>query len=140
MKQSRLLICALILLFALPVFAQDDADSAWTTFTTQNGTIFDIALNPAETVIVTTSAVAVRRNEEFHFENFVLEVFDLETGERLIDIPATDGGKMNNLAFSPDGTLLAAGYYTGDIEIYDAESFEQIGFVDDVYDGSGRQF
>lgn len=140
MKQSRLLICALILLFALPVFAQDDADSAWTTFTTQNGRIFGIALNPDETIIATISAITIRQNQELAFIDFVLEVFDLETGERLVDIPATDDDKMDNLAFSPDGTLLAVGYYTGDIEIYDTESFEQIGFVDNVYSGGGRQF
>lgn len=67
--------------------------------------IESIALNPAGTVL----AVGYAHGE--------LRLWDLQTGQRLLNVQAHDG-RITDLIFNPDGTRLASGGSDGVVRIW----------------------
>ena len=143
---KKLFVLLIVLLLALPLSlqltAQDEeeevVESIWSTLNTINTRIFDLALHPDESTIAALSVETFRQNQELQFESPVIEIFDIESGDTITEIRPADNSLMHDLAFAPDGMVLAVGYNNGDVEVYDMETYELITTIVDGYGGEGN--
>jgi hypothetical protein len=73
--------------------------------------VYDISFSPDGNSIAVAGAVDGAGGD-------IVKLYDANSGEQLRSFPATCGFYSSSAAFSPDGSLLATGGYTGPIEIW----------------------
>jgi WD40 repeat protein/serine/threonine protein kinase len=67
--------------------------------------------------------------DNFLPQPFILRVWDLQTGQTVLP-PLRQIQEIRNLAFSPDGRLLAVGLEDGTVKLVNAKTGQEIGFED----------
>jgi WD40 repeat protein len=82
------------------------------------GTVNDVAVNPDLSVIASSSAV---ENDPALADQFVVSLWDATTGALIQTLTHT--APVFSLAFSPDGTRLAAGDETGSVTLWDSTTW-----------------
>jgi serine/threonine protein kinase/WD40 repeat protein len=85
--------------------------------------LFTVALSPDGNMLATAGRIPV------------ISLWDVQTGEKIRDLPQGDQGSLARLEFSPDGSTLAASGYTAIVTLWDVASGARIGKLEDRAEG-----